>query len=142
MSRTATDRREDFFARLAATTHPFLHDVSATMRIDLSDNGASQHWHVTIDHGQITVTHRNAPADATMRTDPALFDRIITGEANALTAALRGRLRIEGNARLLVVFKRFLPGPPSQTTTLTVPDASGAPAGATTDRTQGEDSDQ
>jgi putative sterol carrier protein len=116
------DRREDFFARLAATDHPFLHDVAATIRIDIVDNGASQRWHLTIDHGRITISQRNAPADATMRTDPALFDRIVAGEANALTAALRGRLRIDGNARLLVVLKRLLPGPPSRTTTLTVPD--------------------
>jgi hypothetical protein len=122
MTTTAIDRREEFFAALAAVPHPFLNDVEATIRIDVSENGSSQHWHLTIDHGQISVSRRNAPADATMRTDPALFDRIITGEANVLTAALRGRLRIDGNARLLVALKRLLPGPPSRITTLTVPE--------------------
>jgi predicted lipid carrier protein YhbT len=112
------DRYSEFFERLMATPHSLLHDVSATLRIDIEQNGQSQRWHVTIDHGRITVTQRNAPADATMRTDPALFDQIITGEANALTAALRGRLRIDGDARMLVTFKRLLPGPPKRTTTV------------------------
>src|SRR6185369_11108706 len=88
MTTTATaDRREEFFHRLSATPHPFLNDVSSTIRIDLEENGTSQHWHLTLGHGQISVTRRNAPADATMRTGPALFDRIISGEANLLTAA-------------------------------------------------------
>lgn len=110
------DRYAEFFEKLTATPHSLLHDVNATIRIDIEQNGQSQRWHVTVDHGRITVTQRNAPADATMRTDPALFDQIITGEANALTAALRGRLRIDGDARMLVTFKRLLPGPPRKTT--------------------------
>jgi len=112
----AQDRYAEFFEKLQATPHSLLHDIDATLRIDIEQNGESQRWHVTIDHGRITVTQRNAPADATMRTDPALFDQIITGEANALTAALRGRLRIDGDARMLVTFKRLLPGPPKHTT--------------------------
>jgi hypothetical protein len=56
-----------------------------------------------------------------MRTDPGLFERIITGEANALTAALRGRLRIEGDPRLLVAIKSLLPGPPHRTTAVPAP---------------------
>jgi putative sterol carrier protein len=123
------DRYAEFFEKLTATPHSLLHDVSATLRVDIEQNGESQRWHVTIDHGRITVTQRNAPADATMRTDPALFDQIITGEANALTAALRGRLRIDGDARMLVTFKRLLPGPPKRTTT--VPES--APAHERTD---------
>jgi len=110
------DRYAEFFEKLTAIPHSLLHDVSATIRIDVEENGESQRWHVTIDHGKITVTQRNAPADAVMRTDPALFDQIITGDANALTAALRGRLRIDGDARMLVTFKRLLPGPPKRTT--------------------------
>ncbi|HEY7225357.1 MAG TPA: SCP2 sterol-binding domain-containing protein [Micromonosporaceae bacterium] len=136
MTGTTTERRsEEFFERLAAVPHPFLHDVSATIRIDIEENGRSRHFHLTVDHGTITVTRRNAPADATMHTDPTLFDQIITGEANVLTAALRGRLRIDGNPRLLVAFKRLLPGPPTRATTVPAPTGSSEPTAGTTNRT-------
>jgi putative sterol carrier protein len=112
------DRYVEFFDKLASTPQVLLHDVTATLRIDIDENGQSQRWHLTIDHGRISVTQRNAPADAMLRTEPMVFDRLITGEANPLTAALRGRLNITGDARLLVTFKRLLPGPPDRTTTL------------------------
>ena len=37
---------------------------------------------------------------------------------NALSAALRGRMSIEGDLRLLVAFTRLLPGPPARVTTV------------------------
>jgi predicted lipid carrier protein YhbT len=118
ISRTTGGDVGAFFGRLASRPHPQLHDVVATIRIDLQEDDSIRHWYLAIDHGTVTVSRRNARADAVMKTDRALFERVVTGEANALTAALRSRLRIEGDARLLVAFKRVLPGPPGRTTTL------------------------
>ena len=35
-----------------------------------------------------------------------------SGKVNAMAAVLRGDLAVEGNAELLVLFQRLLPGPP------------------------------
>jgi len=114
-----TDHIGDFFDQLAETPQPLLHDIYATMRIDLDDDGKP--WHLTLDHGRISVSRSDTSAGAIVRSDRALFEQIVTGEANTLTAALRGRLRIEGDARLLVVFTRLLPGPPRRRTTVPSP---------------------
>ena len=71
---------------------------------------------MAIDRGRITVTRSDERADAVLRADRQIFDRVLTGEVNALTAALRGQVRIDGDARLLVAFKRLLPGPPDHKT--------------------------
>lgn len=114
-----TDHIGEFFDHLAATPQPLLHTTYATIRVDLDDNGRP--WHLTLDHGRVAVSRSDTGADAVVRTDRALLGEIVTGEANALTAALRGRLRVEGDSRLLVVFTRLLPGPPRHRTTVPSP---------------------
>lgn len=118
MNRHTSDPSAKFFEQVAASPHPLLHNVTATVRIDLDDNGGPRHWLLRIDHGQVDVSTRKSAADAVIGTDRALFELITTGEANVLTAALRGRVRIRGDSRLLVAFNRLMPGPPNRTTTV------------------------
>jgi putative sterol carrier protein len=119
MNRRTSDHTEEFFERLSSTPQPLEHDVSATIQIDLDDKGDVQSWLLRIDRGRIHVSHRpSRTADATIRTDKSFFEQIVTGEANALSAALRGRMSIEGDLRLLVAFTRLLPGPPARVTTV------------------------
>jgi putative sterol carrier protein len=107
--------------RLAETPQPLLHDVNATIRVDIHHDGEERPWHLTIHQGQVSVSRSDAPADAVMRTDRALWDSVVSGDANVLTAALRGRLRIEGDVRLLMAFRRLLPGPPQHRTLVPTP---------------------
>ena len=65
-----------------------------------------------IDRGDLAVSHRNAKADCVIRAEKALFDRIATGEENAVAAVLRGAIDIEGNRQLLVIFQRVFPAGP------------------------------
>jgi hypothetical protein len=109
---------EQFFDGLASTDQPPLHDIAGTVRFDLTENGAVEHWLLQIDHGQVGVSRRNSRADAILGAEQALFGRIVTGEANAMTAGLRGQLRMEGDPLLTVAFGRLLPGPPDGHTTL------------------------
>ena len=83
-------------------------------------------WLLTIDHGSIEVSRSDAPADAVLRTDRAFFERMLTGEANPFTAALRGRLRTDGDVRLILAFKSVLPGPPRHRTEIPVPAGAAA----------------
>jgi putative sterol carrier protein len=111
--KTAKDPARSFFDDLAARAHePLLKDASGTIRFDLVDGRRVEHRYVTIDRGDVTVSHEKADADTVLRIDRSLFDRIATGKTNAMAAALRGELVPEGNLSMLMVFQRLFPGPP------------------------------
>ncbi|MFY1686693.1 SCP2 sterol-binding domain-containing protein [Plantactinospora sp. WMMB782] len=106
------DRIEAFFARLGETAHePMLRRVTGRLRFDL-DGHSPDHWLLVIEGGRIDVTRSAGPATCVVRTTGELFERIVTGEANPLTARLRGDLTVEGDLALLRLFERSLPGPP------------------------------
>jgi hypothetical protein len=50
-----------------------------------------------------------------IRTSKDVFEGMVTGSVNAMTAALRGVISLEGDPSLLVLFQRALPGPPTAT---------------------------
>ena len=81
------------------------------MRIDVADNGRTDRWFVAIDDGNVKVSKRNQAADSTIHVDKRLFDRIATGEANPVTAFLRGEASLEGDWNLLILFQRLFPSP-------------------------------
>jgi putative sterol carrier protein len=102
-----------FFEELAAREHePLLAKGRGTVCVELTDGTESEPWLVTIDHGDVTVFQGTGNADCTLRASRELFDRVVTGEVNAVAAVLRGAIRIEGNWHLLVLFQRLFPGPP------------------------------
>ena len=101
----------DFFDHLFADPPPPLKRMSATIRFDIEDATTTRHWLLALDRGTIRVSHRKAKADAVIRTDRALFQRVLAGEANAMAATLRGQIAIEGDRELLVAFQRLMPGP-------------------------------
>jgi putative sterol carrier protein len=107
-----TDATTAFFDRLGTEEQPLLGHVNGTIRFDLDDRGTTKHWYLEIDKGNVDVSHKDAPADAVIRTHRPLFERAIQGEANALAATLRGQFGVEGDPRLIVAFQRILPGPP------------------------------
>jgi putative sterol carrier protein len=111
-----TDRTEEFFDRLGSQPQPLLSQVTATMRFDLDDRNDTHHWYIKIDKGRVDVSQRNVDADSVIQMHRSLFERLTTGEANALTAALRGQIGAEGNPSLMVAFQRLMPGPPRDTT--------------------------
>lgn len=111
--RTAKDPTRSFFEDLAERGHePLLKDASGTIRFDLVDGRRVEHRYVSIDKGDVAVSHENAEADAILRIDRSVFDRIASGRMNAMAAALRGVLVPEGNLSLFMVFQRLFPGPP------------------------------
>ena len=108
---------EEFFQRL---THDgpvrLLRRADGSLRIDLTSGTTTERWFITIRKDAVSVSHRNAKADAVIRTSKDLFEGMVTGRVNALTAALRGVVSLEGDPSLLVLFQRTLPGPPSTVT--------------------------
>lgn len=122
-ARPRADLIDEFFDRISAAPQPVLHGVTATIRFELTeDHGEERIRLVRIRDGHVHVGRRHTRADATIKTDRRFFEYVVTGEANALTAALRGRLRVDGDIRLLVAFSRLLPSPPNRVTTVPPPD--------------------
>ena len=107
-----SDATERFFDRLSRRGHePALASVSGRVRFDIVDGKHAQHWLVTIDGGDISVSRRKGKADCTMRADVRLFDRLARGEDNAMAATLRGALTCAGEVDLLLAVQKLFPGP-------------------------------
>ena len=110
---TASDR---FFENLHATgNNPLLKGESGVIRFDLSGGAALERWYVTVEDGDLTVSHRGGRADTVIKVDRMLLDRVAEGTENAMAAQLRGALVVEGDLHLLMIFQRIFPGPPKST---------------------------
>jgi putative sterol carrier protein len=104
---------QTFFDDLASQRQPLLAGLNGTLRFDATHGDTSECWHLTIHDGGVVVSNKRAAADAVARLDQKLLDDIATGRANAMAAALRGEISVEGSPRLLNVFQRLFPGPPA-----------------------------
>ena len=104
----------DFMEGLGRRGHePLLETTSGTIRIDLLKNGRQkERWLVSIDKGDINVSHKSAKADCAIRAPEELFDGIARGEVNPLAATIRGELIIDGDTKLVVRFQGLFPSPP------------------------------
>ena len=102
-----------FFDDLAKTANvPLLQRVKGTIRFDLDEGGAIEHWYLTIDKGDVKVSRKRTAADAVVNTDQSLLDDMVQGRVNATAAMLRGLISVEGNLGLLMLLQRLFPGPP------------------------------
>ena len=108
-----------FFAQLGKAGHvPTFERNSATLRFDVEDDGAGtigERWYVTVRAGDVAISHRNASADAVIRTRRPHLQAIVTGQVNATAAFLRGILTCAGGMAAFIMFQRCLPGPPGST---------------------------
>jgi putative sterol carrier protein len=106
-----SDATTQFFEELAERGHePRLENASGSLRFDIANGRTTAHWFVTIDKGDVAVSRSGDAADCTIVASRAVFDRLASGKASAVAAVLRGTLSIEGDWRLIVLFRRILPG--------------------------------
>ncbi|HKY14614.1 MAG TPA: SCP2 sterol-binding domain-containing protein [Microthrixaceae bacterium] len=112
-SKKRSDPTEAFFDDLAARGHePLLARASGTVRIELHDGRRKEQWYLSIANGDLVVTRRGGDADAVLRTEKQLFDKLVTGRANTMAAFLRGAISFDGPFDLALLFQRLFPGPP------------------------------
>jgi putative sterol carrier protein len=117
-----------FFAEIQSRAYePILRGESGSLRFDLRRGSGLEHWYISIDDGNIIVSHGRGRADTVVKVDGDLFDRIAQGRANAMAAQLRGALVVEGDLHLLMVFQRLFPGPPRSWTASRTAKARGKP---------------
>ncbi len=87
-------------------------NIKGRLRLDLTHDGDTDTWLVEADNGRVRVSRTRADADCVIHSDLAFFDRVVTGEANALAGLLRAMIEIEGDLHLALMLGRALPGPP------------------------------
>jgi SCP-2 sterol transfer family len=99
---------EQAFTELAARGHdPAMRRATGTVRVDLHEDSRTRHWYLDIDRGKVEISHREAPADAVMRADGDVFNDIVTGRRNAMSALLRNEITYEGDPGLLLSTRRL-----------------------------------
>ena len=109
-----TDATTRFFEELAQRGHePRLENASGSLRFDIASGRTTAHWFVSIAKGNVAVSRSGDAADCTILASRTVFDRLASGRASAVAAVLRGTLSIEGDWRLLVLFRRILSGLPA-----------------------------
>jgi len=101
---------------------PILRSFSSTIRFELLEDGTVDPWSVTIADGRASVSRRRTKADCVARMDASRFDELARGEANAMTAFLRGEIRIEGDVAVLLAFARLFPAGPKTAGMTTMPN--------------------
>jgi hypothetical protein len=110
-----TSPTEAFFDQLAHQAHvALLEHEHGALRYEVTDGDRVRRWTVAIDDGDVRVTQADSDVDGVMRVDRALFDRAVCGEANLLSAALRGEVNYTGSLELLIQMGRMMAGPPGQ----------------------------
>ncbi len=111
-SRPRPDPVATFFDHLVGGDHRgILQHASGTIRFDLLDGDAVEHWTLVMDQGVLSVTRRAGRADATARLERKLFVGMTKGTVNLTASVLRGVVEIAGDIFLLYRFDRLVPGP-------------------------------
>jgi hypothetical protein len=111
-----TSPTKAFFDDLANRGHvSWLEHEHGRVRFEVVEEDCVRQWTVTLDGGNVEVSHDESDVDVVLRADRDLFDRAVGGEANLLAAALRGEVTYTGSLELLGPMGRLLPGPPGQT---------------------------
>jgi hypothetical protein len=101
-----------FFAELAERGHdPRLARANGVVRLEVGKGKRARVWHVELRKGDIVVVPGKGAADCTIRADEPTVEGILAGRINPVTALLRGEIELDGDSRLLVLFRRLLPGP-------------------------------
>ncbi|MBM0274260.1 SCP2 sterol-binding domain-containing protein [Micromonospora tarensis] len=108
-----TEATEKFFAALPSRAPDVLGGLAdGTLQIDLGSDHQTEHWLVRMRPGSVQVSRGRGPADAIWYSSAALFDRMISGEAQGVAAVLRNESTFSGNVVLFLAFRRFFPNPP------------------------------
>lgn len=95
---------------------PSLERLTGKLRLELTDGDDTERLVVTVDRGDVAVSHRGGKVDCVIRTDKKTFEGMATGRVNTMAAVLRGLVGVEGDLNMLVLFQRGFPGPPGPRT--------------------------
>ncbi len=80
-------------------------DLNATVKFDLGDDGV-----IFVDAATIpsSVTNEDKEADCTVRMTMADFESIVSGDLDAMTAFMMGRLKVDGDMGIAMKLREVL----------------------------------
>ena len=85
----------EFFEGLEARADPAkLEGVENSYLFDIEGEGR---WLVVVSAGALSVTEGDAPADVTITTSGATFEKLRNGKQNPLLAYMSGKLKVDGD---------------------------------------------
>ena len=86
---------QEFFEALPSRVTPDrIEGMDNTYVFDIEGAGV---WTVAVADGAITVTEGTSDADCTFSASEETFEKIASGEQNATTAYMTGKLKIKGD---------------------------------------------
>ncbi|MEQ4300224.1 SCP2 sterol-binding domain-containing protein [Plantactinospora sp. B6F1] len=104
------DPTAEFFAQVPYRARTALtHRHNGTILIELLENGRREPWHISVEHGQASVSREHRAADCTLTLERSLFDRIVDGEAQFGPYLFRGRVLLKGDFQAFAILRRLLP---------------------------------
>jgi len=112
-----SDPVEEFFNGLTQRGYePLLRHDSGSIRFDVKDGGAVDHWRVTIDEGKVTVGRDDAAADTLVTQDRSVLVDAIQGKENMVISVWLGQVGVTGDYERLVSFQRLFGNRPEMAT--------------------------
>jgi putative sterol carrier protein len=86
---------QEFFEALPSRVTPDrIEGMNNTYVFDIEGAGV---WSVAVADGAVTVTEGTSDADCTFSASEETFEKIASGEQNATTAYMTGKLKIKGD---------------------------------------------
>ncbi|MFF3855016.1 SCP2 sterol-binding domain-containing protein [Micromonospora sp. NPDC002575] len=108
-----TTSAADYLASWVGGRHEDLPETTnGTVRLDIRDDGSTDHWFLTIGDQRVGVSRSAEAADLVVAGDRAVFDRIVAEGTHIGAALVRNDVTAQGDLRLLMLLRRLFPGPP------------------------------
>ena len=79
--------------------------IDASYVFEIAGSGT---WTVKIDGGKIAVTEGDLGGDCTLSASEEVFQRIVAGKQNPLTAYMTGKLKVKGDIDAALKLKNVL----------------------------------
>ncbi|MDO3700084.1 SCP2 sterol-binding domain-containing protein [Micromonospora sp. C28SCA-DRY-2] len=86
--------------------------VAGTVRLDMREEGRTEHWYLTIGDQRVQVSRSTDDAELVVRADREIFDQLARGEIHPAEALMRNEVTVQGDIRLFMLLRRIFPGPP------------------------------
>jgi len=86
---------KDFFDSLASRVDPA--KTAGMNNSYLFDIEGAGRWKVDVQDGNVSVTEDAEDADVTISTSEETFEKITSGEQNATSAYMTGKLKVKGD---------------------------------------------
>jgi putative sterol carrier protein len=95
-----------FFEGLETRVDPAtIAGMDQTFRFEIEGEGT---WHVAVREGKITVTEGDdEPADATIKANGEVFERIISGKQNPTMAYMSGKVQVDGDLGAVIKLQKL-----------------------------------